>query len=322
MGLGFVLFNIRQRKAEDNGFLAVMIYTLRNQKSRKAGQGFFDVARAKFGDEAGDGPLAVLKIMVVFSMVSFFWALFDQHASAWLEQAKAMDLALTVPHTLFYAVVASTLVGAVYGGAWLMLHVSNVKLPRKLNLAVLAVMGASVVAAGIVDVVLQQTKTVELEYAQVAALNPLMVMMIIPLLNVGVWEPLAKRGIQIRPLQKMTAGMFMAAAAFVIAAFLQTRIEAAGPRQGLSAGGLRSPTGPPTPSAASKASEKLEQRVQAGFVADLVGPVPLRHRAARTRLRHRPLRGGCGAGHGWERRERGPRQRLREWPVRREAIGR
>ncbi len=54
-------------------------------------------------------------------------------------------------------------------------------------------------------------------------------MLIIPLLNVGVWAPLSRRNIEVRPLQKMTAGMFLAAAAFVIAAVLQQRIEVAGP---------------------------------------------------------------------------------------------
>jgi proton-dependent oligopeptide transporter, POT family len=63
---------------------------------------------------------------------------------------------------------------------------------------------------------------------QISALNPLMVMIIIPLLNVAVYRPLEKFGITVRPLQKMTLGMFLAAAAFAVAAFLQLAIEAAG----------------------------------------------------------------------------------------------
>jgi proton-dependent oligopeptide transporter, POT family len=47
-------------------------------------------------------------------------------------------------------------------------------------------------------------------------------------LNVLVYNPMKKRGREIRPLQKMTVGMFMAAIAFGIAALLQERIEAAG----------------------------------------------------------------------------------------------
>jgi len=52
-----------------------------------------------------------------------------------------------------------------------------------------------------------------------------MVMMIIPALNFGLWRPLEKRGIVVKPLQKMTAGMFAAAAAFAIAGLLQVQIQ-------------------------------------------------------------------------------------------------
>jgi dipeptide/tripeptide permease len=64
--------------------------------------------------------------------------------------------------------------------------------------------------------------------AQLSALNPLMVMLIIPGLNILVYAPLRKRGIEVKPLQKMAAGMFIAAAAFAAAAVLQVTIETAG----------------------------------------------------------------------------------------------
>jgi POT family proton-dependent oligopeptide transporter len=53
-----------------------------------------------------------------------------------------------------------------------------------------------------------------------------MVMFIIPGLNVAVWRPLEKRNITVKPLQKMTAGMFLTALAFVLAAVLQRRVQA------------------------------------------------------------------------------------------------
>jgi POT family proton-dependent oligopeptide transporter len=52
--------------------------------------------------------------------------------------------------------------------------------------------------------------------------------MIIPALNVLVYDPMERRGRAVRPLQKMTVGMFLSAIAFVLAAILQQRIEAAG----------------------------------------------------------------------------------------------
>jgi POT family proton-dependent oligopeptide transporter len=112
----------------------------------------------------------VLKIMLVFSMVSVFWALFDQHASTWVQQAGQM----------------------------------NLKVPLLRELAA--------------------------EQSQM--LNPFLVMALIPCLNFGVYKPLARRGIVIKPLQRMTAGMFITALSFVAAAYLQGKIEGAAPAPG------------------------------------------------------------------------------------------
>ncbi|MBI4508847.1 MAG: hypothetical protein HY698_04375 [Deltaproteobacteria bacterium] len=227
--LGFVLFNVRQRIEPDSGFLAVLVYSFRNRRLRRKGMGFFGVAKEKFGEEAAEGPSAVLKIMVVFSMVSVFWALFDQHASTWVEQAKQMNLTMTVPTWLGYSTLVGALLLALYGGTWLLSWVSNVAIPRSVNKLVLGVAGAGVLLAGVVDVIRGEWLTVTLEAAQISALNPLMVMIIIPFLNIGVFGPMQKRGIVVKPLQKMTVGMFLAALAFVFAALLQARIEALAP---------------------------------------------------------------------------------------------
>ncbi len=228
MGAGFWLFGLRQKMREDDGFLAVIVYALRNRRLRQPGQTMFDVARDKFGQEAGDGPPAVLRIGIVFSMVIFFWALFDQHASTWVAQAKRMDLTLTVPQWLWYYTVAAVVVCAVYGGTWIMLHVSNVTVPRKVNLLLGGFLGAGLIAAGVADAISQTMISVDVKPEQVQSLNPLMVMMIIPFLTFCVWTPLRKRGIVVKPLQRMTLGMFLAAVSFVIAALLQVRIEAVG----------------------------------------------------------------------------------------------
>jgi proton-dependent oligopeptide transporter, POT family len=37
------------------------------------------------------GVRAVLRVLLVFAPISFFWALFDQKASTWLLQARQMD---------------------------------------------------------------------------------------------------------------------------------------------------------------------------------------------------------------------------------------
>ena len=58
--------------------------------NRKEGEGYFSVAKPVYGDEAAEGPAAVLRIMLVFSMVSVFWALFDQTQSTWVIQGNQM----------------------------------------------------------------------------------------------------------------------------------------------------------------------------------------------------------------------------------------
>jgi proton-dependent oligopeptide transporter, POT family len=224
---GFAVFAARQKRAEDDGFLAVLMYAFKNRRKRKAGEGFFDVAREKFGEEAAEGPPAVIRIVIVFSMVMFFWALFDQHASTWVQQAKEMNRTLVLPAVLLRFGIAGTIVCALAGGVWLFAWVSNVRLTRR------AVMGG---IGGLLLIVLfwsfgsverGSIATLELKPAQIQALNPLMVMMIIPALNAFVYRPAEKRGKPIKPLVRMAVGMFLAAVAFAVAALLQSRMETA-----------------------------------------------------------------------------------------------
>jgi dipeptide/tripeptide permease len=187
--------------------------------------GYFEVARERYGDEAAEGPPAVLRIMLVFSMVSVFWALFDQHSSTWIEQARQMDLVVNVPFWLGGYLACTTLVIAVYGGIWLILWVSNLTIPPALNRAFLALVALAGVACGVLQLTTGRSYRLSLLANQLAALNPLMVMLTIPLLNALVWRPLERRNIELRPLQRMTIGMFLAAAAFVAAGVLQSAVQ-------------------------------------------------------------------------------------------------
>ena len=230
--LGVILFIVRQQIEQDTGFFATLLYCWRQRGTRQPGQDFWTPARLRFGEEAAEGPPAVLRIIVVFSMVSVFWALFDQHSSTWIEQAKAMDLSLTVP-TVFWTlgVVVGLLAASLLGAVWLFLWVANRAMPRWLLLGCAGALGLwELVALGL-QMAFGRTQTITLLPAQIAAFNPLLVMAIIPLLNVLVYQPLERRGRPLRPLQRMTIGMFLAAFAFVAAALLQARIVAAGPGQ-------------------------------------------------------------------------------------------
>jgi POT family proton-dependent oligopeptide transporter len=196
--LGFVLFEIRQKKQRDDGFLAVLWYAtkrligapagsdtqepaaktndeelpegIRERRAKLRKSRFFGPAVRRFGAEATEGPVAVLGIMSVFFLVSVFWALFDQHGSSWIIQGKKMDLMVTLP-------------------VWGVQHID----PQ-----------------------------------QVAALNPLMVMLLIPFVNYVVYPGVEKLGVKATPLRRMTAGMIVAAGAFVSVAIIQQRIDAQG----------------------------------------------------------------------------------------------
>jgi POT family proton-dependent oligopeptide transporter len=227
--IGILLFRQRQRLQPDTtSFLPVLLWSLRNRQNRQPGQSFFDPARARFGEEAGDGPPAVLRLVLVFSMVSVFWALFDQHSSTWVEQARRMDLVLHVPKWLGRWALVATILLSLYAGVWLFLWVSNRPLPRRATVVAIAIAVLAGLAAAVADLVGREMQTITMSPAQLPTLNPLLVMIIIPALNVLVYAPLRRRGFEVRPLQKMATGMFVAAAAFAAAALLQAAIERAG----------------------------------------------------------------------------------------------
>lgn len=182
--VGGILFAVRQKMQQDDGFLAVMFYSIQALFSGKGHKPraeldqsdtkdsvrhhwFFGPAAQKFNDLTAEGPRAVLRIVTVFFLISVFWALFDQHASSWIRQATQMDLAVN-------------LLG------W----------------------------------------KVELLPSQISALNPLMVMGLIPLNLFLIYPAVDKYIIKLTPLRKMTIGMFVASLAFATVAWIQMRIDA------------------------------------------------------------------------------------------------
>ena len=126
---------------------------------------FWRPAVRRYGGEATEGPVAVLKIISVFFLVSVFWSLFDQHSSTWILQARSMDLNF---------------------------------LGR------------------------------DLLPSQIGALNPMMVMILIPLMNV-VYAFSKRLGFELTPLRRMTGGMLIAGVSFVSIAIIQERIDVLGP---------------------------------------------------------------------------------------------
>ncbi len=66
-----------------------------------------------------------------------------------------------------------------------------------------------------------------LEASQIQALNPILVMLLVPIFSFGIYPAVEKfLGIKMTPLRKMSAGMVLAAASFAIVALIQRWIDA------------------------------------------------------------------------------------------------
>jgi POT family proton-dependent oligopeptide transporter len=118
-----------------------------------------DRALTRHSPEAVEGVRNVLRILVLFFLVTPFWSLFDQKASTWVLQAGAM------------------------------------------------------------------TKPSWFQPSQMQALNPLLVMLLIPFNNAVLYPALKRFGYEATALRRMTAGIAIAGFSWIIAGSLQLAIE-------------------------------------------------------------------------------------------------
>jgi proton-dependent oligopeptide transporter, POT family len=239
LGLFVVFFKIRQSIQQDDGFLAVMFYSvgalLRGGKSdppsTKATSDethpitasamtehwFFGPAARRFGRDGAEGPAAVLRIMSIFIFISVFWALFDQHSSTWIEQAKQMNRVVDFSTTQW--VISGGLVGAFCALA-IGLTVSSRGSMRLLSLLIGVVLGGISGLAG------SFIEPFELQPDQIPAANPFLVMVLIPYTSFGLYPLTRALGLEPTPLRRMTLGMFVAGLSFAYVALLQNRLDA------------------------------------------------------------------------------------------------
>lgn len=130
-----------------------------------------DGARDRHPAEAVEGVRAVLRILVIFGLVTPFWSLFDQKASTWVLQGNQMVM---LPPDSWLG--------------WL------VKEP-----------------------------------AQMQALNPLLVMLLIPFNNLALYPALRRLGLEPTALRRMGAGIAFAGLAWVGAGAIQLWIDGGDP---------------------------------------------------------------------------------------------
>jgi len=229
---GFILlFVMRQRiQLDEGGFLVTIIMSVLpgafGQKRVSQRGNFFAPAEARFGAEAGESARAVLRVVSVFALVSVFWALFDQHSSTWIAQAQQMD------RVLEYGIVGWLVTGAVVGGLialglWLSINKKEIRITAS-AIGFLSGLGLGLLAFLLLKKEGSDLARLELDASQVPALNPFMVMILIPIANKGLYPLMDKLGIGSHPLRRMTVGMFIAASSFVAVALLQHAIDAAG----------------------------------------------------------------------------------------------
>lgn len=122
-----------------------------------------DRARARHSQEVIDGARSVLRILVLFFLVTPFWSLFDQKASTWVLQAATM------------------------------------------------------------------TKPSWFQPSQMQALNPILVLLLIPFNNAFVYPALKRWGYEATALRRMTAGIGIAGFSWIIAGSIQLALEAGTP---------------------------------------------------------------------------------------------
>ncbi len=127
-----------------------------------------DRARGRHPDQSVDGVRAVLRILIVFALITPFWSLFDQKASTWIIQGNAM----VMPHEQWW------------WPSWL------VKAP-----------------------------------AQMQALNPLLVMLLIPFNNLVLYPALRRMGIEVTALRRMGVGIVFSGLAWIVAGMIQLSID-------------------------------------------------------------------------------------------------
>jgi POT family proton-dependent oligopeptide transporter len=116
-------------------------------------------ARGHHPDEAVEGVRAVLRVLVLFFLVTPFWSLFDQKASTWVLQADAM----TKPH-------------------WF-------------------------------------------QSSQMQALNPLLVMLLIPFNNLVLYPALKRCGYEATALRRMTSGIAFSGLAWIVVGGMQVVLD-------------------------------------------------------------------------------------------------
>lgn len=136
---------------------------------------------------SAEGGRTLGRLALVFLFVAMFWALYDQTSSAWVLQAEGMDRRLP-NHEQLAVQIRDAL-----GDGWL---------------------GAN----------LQSLVKYEWLSSQIHSVNPVLILLYIPLFSYVVY-PLLGRVLMLSPLRRIAIGFFVAALSFVVAAWIEAQLQ-------------------------------------------------------------------------------------------------
>ncbi len=142
------------------------------------------------------GRRTIANLIPLYVFVAMFWALFDQTGSSWVLQANDMERTVVAYETPVSA----------DGPA--------------LSVRVLSLLLSPVGEEGTIE-------RFELLPSQLQAVNPILVMLLIPVFSYGVY-PLLGRFFEVTPLRRIGIGLFLTAIASVVPSLIQTWIDAGG----------------------------------------------------------------------------------------------
>lgn len=181
------------REKKQAGVLRIWWHALVHRAERKPGQSFLDAARGRFTAQEVEGAKAVAGILMVFATVPLFWGLFDQTSTTWVIQGKKM-VALTV----FSFHLSPDTWGFLTPVLKLFFSVSQA-------------------APG--------TFAFTLDAERMQSMNPLMVMILIPIVTMGLYPLLEKLGLRVSPLRRMATGMILGATSFLMVGWVQHQMD-------------------------------------------------------------------------------------------------
>jgi POT family proton-dependent oligopeptide transporter len=141
-----------------------------------------------------EGRRAIANLIPLYVFVAMFWALFDQTGSSWVLQADHMERTVVQYDTPVSAEDPT------------------------LSVQILSLLLHPIGENGSIS-------RFELLASQLQAVNPILVMILIPIFSYGIY-PLLGKFFEVTPLRKIGIGLFLTAIAAVVPSWIQVRIDA------------------------------------------------------------------------------------------------